>query len=62
MINFSSNIELQGKAEQDEDDFKCIFLVFEGLSVSPSGNHLSGRSKAFKPRLFLLAVHSCEMG
>lgn len=29
MINFSSNIELQGKVEQDEDDFKWIFVVFE---------------------------------
>ena len=47
MINLSSNTELQGKAEQDEDDFKCIFLIFERFSVSPSGNHLSGRSKGF---------------
>ena len=47
MINLSSNTELQGKAEQDEDDFKRIFLIFERFSVSPSGNHLSGRSKGF---------------
>ena len=37
----------KGKAEQDEDDFKRIFLIFERFSVSPSGNHLSGRSKDF---------------
>lgn len=45
MINFSSNRELQGKVEQDEDDFKCIFIIFKWCSVSPSGNHLPWRSK-----------------